>query len=146
MPRPFLVMSMPPRMWYRTVLSDFGKSPASVWKTTYALGFFVYAETVLLMRDGKGRMKPLTEVETDTTPADAPNPGQVVERDDQHAQLLGLMQQLPDNQREVVRLKFQNGLSYKEIAAITELSVSNVGFLLHTALNKLRAQVAAVGE
>ncbi|WP_041745862.1 RNA polymerase sigma factor [Coraliomargarita akajimensis] len=108
--------------------------------------FRVCRNRALDARRKGGRMKPLTEVETDTTPADAPNPGQVVERDDQHAQLLGLMQQLPDNQREVVRLKFQNGLSYKEIAAITELSVSNVGFLLHTALNKLRAQVAAVGE
>ena len=35
----------------------------------------------------------------------------------------------PQNQREVVRLKFHSQLSYKEIAEITELSVSNVGFL-----------------
>jgi RNA polymerase sigma-70 factor (ECF subfamily) len=45
---------------------------------------------------------------------------------------------LSENQREVVRLKFQNGLSYKEIAAITELSVSNVGYLIHTAIKSLR--------
>lgn len=45
---------------------------------------------------------------------------------------------LPANQREVVRLKFQAGLSYKEIAAVTALSVSNVGFLLHVALKTLR--------
>ena len=45
---------------------------------------------------------------------------------------------LSENQRDVVRLKFQNGLSYKEIAAVTELSVSNVGYLIHTAIRSLR--------
>jgi RNA polymerase sigma-70 factor (ECF subfamily) len=49
---------------------------------------------------------------------------------------------LPVNQREVVRLKFQNQLSYEEIAAVTSLSVSNVGFLLHTALKTLRLRMA----
>ena len=42
------------------------------------------------------------------------------------------------NQREVIRLKFQNDLSYKEIAEVTGLSATNVGFLLHVALKKLR--------
>ena len=56
------------------------------------------------------------------------------------------MRGLPNNQQEVVRLKFQNGMSYKEIAAVTELSVSNVGFLLHTALDTLRTRIAAAGE
>ncbi len=45
---------------------------------------------------------------------------------------------LSENQRDVVRLKFQNGLSYKEISAVTELSVSNVGYLIHTAIKSLR--------
>ena len=45
---------------------------------------------------------------------------------------------LPENQQEVVRLKFQNGMSYKEISSITNLSVSNVGYLLHQAVKSLR--------
>jgi RNA polymerase sigma-70 factor (ECF subfamily) len=48
---------------------------------------------------------------------------------------------LPKNQREVVYLKFQCDLSYKEISDITKLSVTNVGFLLHTAPKTLRKQV-----
>jgi RNA polymerase sigma-70 factor (ECF subfamily) len=48
---------------------------------------------------------------------------------------------LPDNQQEVVRLKFQNGLSYREISCITKLSVSNVGYLIHTAIQKIRAEL-----
>lgn len=59
------------------------------------------------------------------------------------SEILRALAHLSPNQREVVRLKFQNDLSYKEIAAITGLSVSNVGFLLHTALKELRKHVAS---
>ena len=49
-----------------------------------------------------------------------------------------VLDQLPENQQEVVRLKFQNDMTYQEIADVTGLSVTNVGFLLHTALKRLR--------
>jgi RNA polymerase sigma-70 factor (ECF subfamily) len=48
---------------------------------------------------------------------------------------------LPKNQQEVIRLKFQQQLSYREIARCTQLSESNVGFLLHTGLKTLREQM-----
>jgi RNA polymerase sigma factor (sigma-70 family) len=48
---------------------------------------------------------------------------------------------LSDNQQEVIRLKFQHGLSYREIAGVTELSVSNVGYLIHTAIANIRRQL-----
>ena len=62
------------------------------------------------------------------------------------SQALRALAGLPVNQQEVIRLKFQAGLSYKEISRVTELSVSNVGFLIHTGLKTLRAQLAAAGE
>jgi RNA polymerase sigma factor (sigma-70 family) len=46
---------------------------------------------------------------------------------------------LTENQQEVIRLKFQSGFSYKEIAEVTGLSVSNVGVQLHEAIQKIRA-------
>jgi RNA polymerase sigma-70 factor (ECF subfamily) len=49
-----------------------------------------------------------------------------------------LLAGLSTNQQEVVRLKFQGGLSYREISNVTELSVTNVGYLLHTAIQKIR--------
>ena len=57
--------------------------------------------------------------------------------------ILDVLETLPHNQREVVYLKFQGGLSYKEISAITELSVTNVGFLLHTAVRAVRSRLSA---
>jgi len=57
---------------------------------------------------------------------------------------IGLLQQvekLPDRQQEVLRLKFHAGLSYKEIAEVTGLTSTNVGFILHTAISKLRTRM-----
>ena len=49
-----------------------------------------------------------------------------------------LMERLSSNQREVIRLKFVDDCSYKDIARITGLSIGNVGFLMHVGLRKLR--------
>lgn len=49
-----------------------------------------------------------------------------------------LITALPANQQEVVRLKFETGLAYRDIAAATGLSVANVGWLLHQAVSTLR--------
>lgn len=51
------------------------------------------------------------------------------------------MNELPTRQQEILRLRLQDGLSYKQIAEVTGLTVSNVGFLLHQAVNKLRGKV-----
>jgi RNA polymerase sigma-70 factor (ECF subfamily) len=75
--------------------------------------------------------------------SDEPGPAAAAESRETLGSLLRLLDDLPANQREVIRLKFQNDLSYKEIAEVTQLSVTNVGFLLHTGLKKLRALVEA---
>lgn len=108
--------------------------------------FRVCRNRALDFRRKGGRVKQLDEATVATEPAEGPGPEQVAEDRDSHARVMELMRDLPENQREVVRLKFQNGLSYKEIAGVTELTVSNVGFLLHTALQTLRARATAAGE
>ena len=49
-----------------------------------------------------------------------------------------LLNALTDRQQEVVRLKFQGGLSYREIAAVMDTTVNNVGVLLHHAIRSIR--------
>ena len=53
-----------------------------------------------------------------------------------------LLADLPRNQQEVVRLKFQDGLSYRDIAEITGFTSSNIGYLLHVALKRLRGAIS----
>lgn len=88
------------------------------------------------------RMKPLADEDLAHQASPDPSPATVAERDDTLALVRRLLVGLPPNQQEVIRLKFQAGLSYEEISRVTSLSVGNVGFLLHTALKTLRARAS----
>ncbi len=48
---------------------------------------------------------------------------------------------LDERSRELVRLKFTEGLSYKEMSVRTGLTVSNIGYLLHHALKLIEAEL-----
>lgn len=91
----------------------------------------------------EGRLKRFEEGQAERVTTDDPRPGRTLEKAETHAALLRLIDRLPANQQEVIRLKFQNGFSYKEISRITALSVSHVGVLIHHAVTRLRAEFAA---
>ena len=84
-----------------------------------------------------GRMDRL---ETDL-PAVAAGPHAELEAREETSLLRDRVGALPPREQELLHLKFAEGLRYKEIASITGLSVSNVGFLLHRALQTLRGQL-----
>jgi RNA polymerase sigma-70 factor (ECF subfamily) len=48
-----------------------------------------------------------------------------------------LLAEMPEDDRNLVRLKYNDGLKYQEISRRTGLSVANVGFRLHHALKCL---------
>lgn len=72
--------------------------------------------------------------------SDAPTPEACAMAAEEGSRLHALVEALPPRQREVVRMKFEGGLSYKEMAEVLGLSVSNVGVQLHEALTALRRQ------
>ena len=78
-------------------------------------------------------MTPLGQMEVGVAPG--------LEEKQMVSEILLVVQTLPKNQREVIYLKFQCDLSYKEISDITKLSVTNVGFLIHTAVRNIRQQM-----
>lgn len=51
-----------------------------------------------------------------------------------------LLAQLEERDRELVALRYGAGLTNRAIAALTGLTESNVGVILHRTLNKLRAE------
>jgi RNA polymerase sigma-70 factor (ECF subfamily) len=57
---------------------------------------------------------------------------------EQQTELMIYLDRLTANQREAILLKFQHDLSYLEIQKITGLTSSNIGFLIHTGLRRLR--------
>ena len=86
------------------------------------------------------RMTGMTDLELVQKPVDDESPAAAAEKAEDKVKLKSLMSELPEREQEVLRLKFQNGLSYKEISEITSLSVSNVGFILHKAIKELRGK------
>ena len=71
-------------------------------------------------------------------PSDDLSPAAEVAAAEETARLRWLIDQLPQQQRELVRLKFEAGLSYKQMGEAMQMSVSNVGVQLHVAMRTLR--------
>lgn len=68
----------------------------------------------------------------------APNAEEQMVNQSSEELLAQLLKKLTPPQQEVVNLKFQEGLSYKEISAITGLSVNHVGVLIHNIVTNLK--------
>jgi len=66
-------------------------------------------------------------------------PDQQTDQDERLAAVMQHLERLSANQREVILLKFQQGLSYQEISKLTGLTPGNIGFLIHTGLKRLRS-------
>ena len=103
--------------------------------------FTVCRHRALDVQRKEKRMKPLDDLELASRPGREMSPAAQAEQNESAGRVERLVKHLPPNQQEVVRLKFQSGLSYKEISGITKLSVTKVGFLIHTALKTLRQQM-----
>lgn len=98
----------------------------------------------------EGRMVPLVSggSEESTAPEQAatePLPDECLARMETVGQVRLLLQKLEPKKRELIRLKFEEDLSYKEISERTGLSVGNVGYQLHHLLKTLAAEIEKNG-
>lgn len=84
------------------------------------------------------RIVALKEDQLARVPATRRSPVERIDLEERLFQVHEGLDKLSENQREVILLKFEQGLSYQEIAEVTGLSDGNVGFLLHTGLKRLR--------
>ena len=81
--------------------------------------------------------------------SDEGDPASISERNEDKAGILQALNSLNRKEQEVVRLKFLHKLSYKEIAELNGLKTGNVGFILHSSLEKMHQilqEQAAVGK
>ncbi len=70
-------------------------------------------------------------------------PSSAIERKQELSRMQEIVERLPKKQRQALLLKFSGGLSYKEIAEVMELTVTNVGFILHTAIKTVREELTS---
>ncbi|HNR98710.1 MAG TPA: sigma-70 family RNA polymerase sigma factor [Planctomycetota bacterium] len=73
-------------------------------------------------------------------------PSGAVEAEERTAAVRAAIDRLPPRCRELLLLKVQEEKSYREIAEITGLTVTNVGFLLHRAMKELSLRLAGSRE
>jgi len=89
--------------------------------------------------------KPATELKEDTAAADdLPSP-EVLGRNEAIGMMRLLLAEMPDEDRNLIRLKYQDDLKYQEISRRTGLSVSNVGYRLHHVLKGLADSLRHAG-
>ena len=62
--------------------------------------------------------------------------------DEQQTILRRTIEQLPPRQREVLMLRLEAGLSYREIAEVTAMKIGNVSFHMHAAVTSLKKRMA----
>lgn len=98
----------------------------------------------------RSRERPLEAATTAAAPylaglADDELPSAELERNELVGLARLMVEQLEEPARQVVALKFQEGLAYKQIAERTGLSVSNVGYILHHAVKSLADEFQRLG-
>jgi len=104
----------------------------------------------LNQRRQSGKIVPLERTDKgDEGNADASDPEPLPDEQIVRWEGIGLVRlslaALDERSREVVRLKFDEDLSYKEISERTGLTVSHVGYLLHHALKTIAVELARTG-
>lgn len=104
--------------------------------------YTVCRNRALDVRRKEQRMTSLPPHVAESPTAGTSDPAVAAERHEDASRADALLGRLPENQQEVIRLKIQHGLRYREISEVTGLSVSNVGYLLHHGLQSLRRQFA----
>lgn len=117
-----------------------GADPTDVEPRLAAWLFTVTRNGAIDHRRKERRMRLTQDDPVDVIPTHAAAPDVAAEQGDALSAVLKALADLPPVQQEAVRLKFQHGLSYKEIGAVLNLTPTNVGFILHTALKTLRTQ------
>ncbi len=103
--------------------------------------FTVCKNRALELRRSPSR-KAIALEEGDEMVSNEPTAAEVLEQRDDRSRVMRMIDELPERHREVVALRFAGGLSYREIAGVTGLTETNVGFILHTALRTLKKKLS----
>ena len=114
------------------------QDPAKVQVQLKSWLFTVCRNRALDVLRKERRTEPLKEIQWQKVAGPGLQPDERLDLQERLAQLRSLLNNLTQNQREVIILKFQQGLSYQESHEVTNLSTSNIGFLIHAGLKRLR--------
>ena len=90
------------------------------------------------------RMTSISSEQSAVQTSREPSQAAAAEQRDLSEKVRLMLNALPERQQEVVRLKFQQNLSYRQISSITGLSISNVGYHIHKAIQAIRREMGSM--
>ncbi|MBN1444342.1 MAG: RNA polymerase sigma factor [Planctomycetes bacterium] len=94
---------------------------------------------------GRRKMREYAERRAWQTAAAEPDDREV-ERDEARERVRAEIQRLAPRLKELMLLKVQEGKTYREIAEITGLTITNVGYLLHQAMRTMARRLNGLEE
>ena len=94
----------------------------------------------------EGRMKRMGESEERLVSASVTEPLDEMERRERGQSVRAAVSRLPEREREAVRLKFQEGMDYHQIARVIGATENHVGVLIHRGIAALRKALADVEQ
>ncbi|MBI4566808.1 MAG: sigma-70 family RNA polymerase sigma factor [Planctomycetes bacterium] len=107
--------------------------------------YTVCRNRALDVRRRDGRMQRLTDETAHSLSSATPGPDDRALQGERREALADIMARLPARQEEALRLKFQHGMRYREIAEVMSVSVSTVFDIIHEALDVVRRALAKKG-
>ena len=90
-------------------------------------------------------MAPLMEGQAERLATGSAGPRATAEQAETFQMIATAIHKLPENEQEVCRLKFQDGLTYREIGQVMGVSLGTVNNILTRALDAIREQLRATG-
>lgn len=100
--------------------------------------FSIARNTITDFYRAQPKVKMVNIEETVATPSKDPGPEETVESSEEKQLLRRCIAKLPENEQEIVRLKFTMEMTNRDIAKVLGLTESNVGVMLYRIIRKLR--------
>lgn len=103
--------------------------------------YTVCRNRALDVRRKEARMDVLEHTKLESRPSTNAGPDELAARNEDHAAVLAALAELPEDQQELFRLKFEHGMTYREIAAVVNRPLSSVNADLTKTLRTIRKRL-----
>ena len=103
--------------------------------------YTVCRNRALDVRKKEGRMTSLAEGQAERVASRDPAPSTTAEIKETHKLVLDVLDKLPERDRELFRLKIQDGMTYREVSRIANASVGTVSSVVHRVINVIRTRL-----
>ncbi len=123
--------------FYKLCREDTGKLNGRLAPWLYT----VCRHRALDVRKKEGRMQALEQVEAEARRDETPGPVDRASMREEHALVLEAVAALPANQQEAFRLKFEHGLTYRDISKVMNMPLSTVNYTIALALRSVRERL-----